>query len=112
MPRWVVLETLVLCPLRVAENIAERPPVAGRGGADGEEAIGCMDRLVRRRGLVRGTQWARNLPCREVAPRLPHLQRNSCLKQRHVDELPASALLAHTQGSKSANRAVKRADQI
>src|SRR5947209_12534088 len=34
VPRRVVLETLLARPLRVTEDIAERPPVAWSGGAD------------------------------------------------------------------------------
>src|SRR4029077_21141274 len=112
MPRWVVLETLVVRPLRVAENIAERPPVARRGGADHEEAIGRMDGLVGRCGLVRRPQRTRNLPRGEVTPRLPHLERNSSLEERHVDELSATGLLTHTQGRESSYGAVQRADQV
>src|SRR5438046_3732880 len=73
VPRGVVLETVLARPLRMVEHIAERPPVAWSGGADGEVAVGGADRLVGRRGLVRGTQRPWNLPGREVAPRLPDL---------------------------------------
>src|SRR5260370_6080118 len=62
VPRRVVLEALVVRPLRVAENLAERTPVARRGGADGEQAIGGIDRLVARSRLVRPNQRPRNLP--------------------------------------------------
>ena len=110
--RGVVLETLLARPLRMAQRIAERPPVPWSGGADSEVAVGGADRLIGRRGLVGGTQWPWNLPGREVAPRLPYLQGYSRLKERHVDELPAACLLAYAQRREGADRAVQRADQV
>src|SRR5207253_871770 len=112
MPRGVVLETLLARPLRVTEHSAERPPVAWSGGADGEVAVGGADRLVGSRGLVGGTKRPWDLPGREVAPRLPHLQRYSSLEERHVDELPATGLLAYTQCGEGSDCAVQRADEV
>src|SRR5207302_9636391 len=79
--RGVVLETLLARPLRVVEDIAERPPIAWRGGADGEEAVGGADRLVRRCSLVGGTKRPWNLSGREEAPCLPNRQRYSRLEE-------------------------------
>src|SRR3989454_5395596 len=110
--RGVVLETLVARPLRVVEDIAERPPVAWSGGADSEVAVGGADRLVGRRSLVGGTQRPWNLSGREEAPSLPNRQRYSRLEERHVDELPATGQLAYTQRREGADRAVQGADKI
>src|SRR5881628_2082792 len=90
MPRRVVLETLLFRPFRVVENFAERAPVAWSGGANGQVAVGRADRLIGRGGLVGGAQRAWHLPGREVAARLPHLQRHSRLEERHIDELAAA----------------------
>src|SRR5207253_2663533 len=110
--RRVVLETFLACPLRVVEHIAERPPVAWSRRADGEEAVGRADRLIRGRGLVGRTQWGWNLSGREVAPCLPNLERYSGLEERHVDELAAAGLFAYAQRRERADRAIKGADQI
>src|SRR5712692_10090536 len=112
VPRGVVLETVLVRPLRVVEHFAERAPVARSGGADGEVAVGGADRLVGRRGLVCGAQRLWDLPGGEVAPRLPHLQRYSSLEERHVDELPAAGLLSYAQRREGADRAVQCTDQV
>src|SRR6266508_4925201 len=92
VPRGVVLETLLARPFPVVEHIAERPPVAWSGGADSEVAVGGADRLVGSRGLVGGTQRPWDLPGREVAPCLPHLQRYSSLEERHVEDRKSTRL--------------------
>src|SRR5215472_17906783 len=45
VPRRIVLEALIVCPLRVLELYAEGSPVAWSGSADGEVAIGGAYRL-------------------------------------------------------------------
>src|SRR2546429_422888 len=106
MPRGVVLETLLARPLRVVEDVAERPPVPWSGSADSEVAVGGAARRVGPRGLMSGTHGPWNLPGREVPPRPPTRQRYSRLEERHVDELPATGLLAYPQRSEGSDRAV------
>src|ERR1700687_502745 len=112
VPRGDVLEPLLIRPLRMAEHLAKRAQGALAGGSGREVAVSCAHGLVRSRNLVRRTKRFRNLPCREVAPRLPHLERHARFEERHVDELAAASLFSDAQRGERAGGAVEGTDQV
>src|SRR2546425_3757298 len=94
-------KALVRRQVLYAERRGERLPVGGRRRADRDVAVRRPDRLVWRVDPVGGPERLRYLPRREIAARLPRLERDRRLEEAHVDLLARAVAVAHPQSRKN-----------